>query len=147
MPQLTRTALVAWSPAELFALVSDVEAYPQYLPYCVEATVLARGGDDEVTARIAFARAGLRQGVTTRNRRVAAHRLEMELVEGPFASLRGAWDFLPLGSAASKVVFTVDYDIDSQLAHLAAGTLVSEASALAIDAFQKRAAQLYGKRF
>lgn len=146
MPQLTRTALVAYTPAELFALVNDVEAYPQYLPYCVEATVLERAGDD-VVARIAFARAGLRQGVTTRNRVTGQHRLEMMLVEGPFALLRGAWEFQPLGGAASKVVFSIEYEIDSQLAHLAAGPLVNEASSVAIDAFQKRAAQLYGKRF
>lgn len=147
MPQLTRTALVAFAPGELLALVGDVEAYPQYLPYCVEARVLERHDDGALTARIAFARAGLRHGVTTRNRLVAPHRLEMELVEGPFRLLRGAWEFRALGDAASKVVFTIDYEIDSQLAHLAAGALVSEASAMAVDAFQKRAAQLYGRKF
>jgi ribosome-associated toxin RatA of RatAB toxin-antitoxin module len=144
--QLVRTALVAYSPRELLALIEDVEAYPQYLPWCVEAKVLQRSGD-AVTARIAFARAGVMQGVTTSNRRVGDHRLEMVLVEGPFSRLQGAWDFKPLGVQASKVVFTIDYDIDSSLAHLAAGALVNEAAAVAVDAFQKRAAQLYGKRF
>lgn len=147
MPRLTRTALVAYAPGELLALVSDVEAYPQYLPYCVEARVLAREDDGGVTAHIAFARAGLRHGVTTRNRLVATHRLEMELVDGPFELLRGAWEFQPLGAAASKVVFSIDYEINSRLAHLAAGALVNEASTLAVDAFQKRAAQLYGRKF
>lgn len=146
MAELVRTALVAYSPDELLALVEDVEAYPQYLPWCVEARVLERAGDS-VKARIAFSRAGLTQGVTTRNRRAGQHRLEMELVDGPFLRLCGAWEFRPLGLQASKVVFTIDYEIDSSLAHLAANALVSEAAAIAVDAFQKRAAQLYGKRF
>lgn len=146
MAQLVRTALVAYAPAELLALVEDVEAYPQYLPWCVEAKVLARA-DGVVTARIGFARAGLSQGVTTRNRRVGEHRLEMQLVDGPFTKLQGAWEFRPLGSQASKVMFTIDYELDSALAHLAANALVNEASVIAVDAFQKRAAQLYGKRF
>ncbi len=146
MPTVSRTALVAYSPAELFALVSDVEAYPQYLPFCVEARVLQRD-ESSVTAHMAFARAGVRQGVTTRNRHVAPYRLEMELIDGPFEVLRGAWDFQPLGAAASKVVFTIEFEIASRLAHLAVNALVNEAAALAIDAFQKRAARLYGKRF
>jgi ribosome-associated toxin RatA of RatAB toxin-antitoxin module len=146
MTQLVRTALVAYSASELLAMVEDVEAYPQYLPWCVDARVLQR--DDEfVTAHIAFSRAGIRQGVTTRNRRVSTQRLEMELVEGPFAELRGAWDFRALAPQASKVTFTIDYEIDSSLAHLAATALVNESALIAIDAFQKRAAQLYGKRF
>lgn len=146
MAQLVRTALVAYGAPELLALVEDVEAYPQYLPWCVEAAVIARE-EGVVVARMAFARAGLKQGVTTRNRRVGEHRLEMDLVEGPFAKLRGAWEFRPLGAQASKVVFTVDYEIEAALAHLAAGALVNEAALVAVDAFQKRAAQLYGKRF
>lgn len=146
MAQLVRTALVAYGASDLLALVEDVEAYPQYLPWCVEAAIVARDAD-AVTARMAFARAGLRQGVTTRNRRTAEHRLEMELVEGPFAQLRGAWEFRPLGVQASKVIFTIDYELDAALAHLAANALVSEAALVAVDAFQKRAAQLYGKRF
>lgn len=146
MAQLVRTALVAYAAPELMALVEDVEAYPQFLPWCVDARVLRRDGEF-ITAHIAFARAGLRQGVTTRNRRVAAQRLEMELVEGPFAQLRGAWEFRALAPQASKVTFTIDYEIDSSLAHLAATALVNEAAIIAVDAFQKRAAQLFGKRF
>lgn len=145
MPAVTRTALVAYTPAELFALVNDVEAYPRYLPNCVEAVVLERA-ENEVTARIAFAKAGLRQAVTTRNRLSEPHALEMELVEGPFSSLRGRWQFQPLGESASKVVFSIEYELDSRLVHLVAGVLVDEAAGIAVDAFQRRAAQLYGKR-
>lgn len=145
MPAITRTALVAYSPAELFALVSDVASYADYLPHCVESVVLERSAD-EVTARIAFARAGIRQALTTRNRHVAPHAVEMELVDGPFAHLRGRWQFQPLGDRASKVVFSVEYEMDSRLVHLVAGVLVDEAAGIAVDAFQRRAAQLYGRR-
>jgi ribosome-associated toxin RatA of RatAB toxin-antitoxin module len=145
MPLITRSALVAYRPQELFALVNDVESYPQYLPYCVEARVLARA-DDEVMARIAFSRLGITRGVTTRNRLAAPHRLDIELVEGPFAKLAGSWHFQPLGDVGSKVVFEVDYEVDTQVAQLVAGMAIGEAAGLAVDAFQKRAAQLYGKR-
>lgn len=145
MPQVTRTALVQYSPGELFTLVNDVESYPQYLPFCVEARVLSRL-DDEVTAHIAFARAGLRHGVTTRNRLQAPHRLEMELVDGPFELLRGAWEFRPLGAAASKVSFSLEYELASGLLQAVAGLAANDAAAMAMDAFHRRAVQLYGKR-
>lgn len=146
MPQqVTRSALVAYSPQELFALVNDVEAYPEYLPFCVEARVLERVGD-QLTARIAFARAGLRHGVTTRNRLAAPHRVEMELVDGPFQHLRGAWEFRPLGDSASKVVFNIEYELASGLVQLVAGIAAGEAAAMAMQAFEQRAAQLYGRR-
>lgn len=145
MPQVTRTALVPYTPPELFVLVNDVEAYPQYLPFCVEARVLTQAAA-EVTAHIAFARAGLRHGVTTRNRLQAPHRVEMELVEGPFDLLRGAWEFRPLGATASKVAFTLEYELSSRLMHLVAGFAAGEAAAMAMDAFQQRAVHLYGKR-
>lgn len=145
MPVVTRTALVAYTPAELFALVSDVAAYPQFLPFCVDARVLAQEADS-LLASMEFARAGIRQGVTTRNRLLPPHRLEMDLVAGPFAELAGAWEFQPLGAAASKVIFTIRFDIDSALAHFAAGPFIDQAAALALDAFGKRAVALYGKR-
>lgn len=151
MPTVTRTALVAYSPAELFALVNDVEAYPQFLPHCTGTQVLERA-TDTLVARMTFARAGLSQSVTTRNRLLLPRpqqvaRIDMELVEGPFARLLGSWEFRPLGDAASKVLFSIDFDIDSQLAHLAAGPLVGQAALVAMDAFQQRAAALYGRRF
>lgn len=150
MPTVTRTALVTWSPAELYALVNDVEAYPQFLPHCVEAQVLARS-DAEVTARLGFARAGLRQAVVTRNRLqppagMQPARIDMALIEGPFAQLAGSWEFRPLGPTASKVVFSIQFDIESSLLYLAAGPFVNEAALLAMDAFQQRATALYGKR-
>lgn len=145
MPVVTRTALVAYTPDELFALVSDVAAYPEFLPYCVEARVLAQE-PDSLLASMAFARAGIRQGVTTRNRLQPPHRLEMDLVEGPFAQLCGAWEFQPLGATASKVIFTIQFDIDSALAHFAAGPLIDQAATMALTAFQNRAITLYGRR-
>ncbi|MFZ5756878.1 MAG: type II toxin-antitoxin system RatA family toxin [Pseudomonadota bacterium] len=149
MPTVSRSALVAYTPDELFALVNDVETYPQFLPFCVEARVLAREGDSTL-ASMAFARAGIRQGVMTRNTAQVPNRLDIELVEGPFSELRGAWEFRALGNdpavPASKVTFSVTFAIDSQLVHFAAKPLIDEAAGLALDAFRKRAEQLYGKR-
>ena len=88
MIEIRRSALVKYSPAQMFDLVNDVEAYPKRFAWCAGAQVLERG-EDMVVARLDLKFAGFRQSFTTRNRLDAPRRLEMNLVEGPFRSLHG----------------------------------------------------------
>ena len=97
--EIRRSALVKYSPAQMFDLVNDVEAYPKRFAWCAGAQVLERG-EDMVVARLDLKFAGFRQSFTTRNRLDPPRRLEMNLVEGPFRSLHGVWDFTALGDAS-----------------------------------------------
>ena len=114
MIEIRRSALVNYSPAQMFELVNEVEAYPKRFAWCAGAEVLERG-DDVLVARLDLKFAGFRHSFTTRNVLDRPRRLEMHLVEGPFRTLEGVWDFIALGDAGCKVAFALDFDYAGRL--------------------------------
>ena len=68
----------------------------------------------------------------------------MELVDGPFRYLKGVWQFKPLETTACKVMLTLDFDFDSQLAKTALASICNQAANTMVDAFCKRANEVYG---
>jgi ribosome-associated toxin RatA of RatAB toxin-antitoxin module len=145
MPEVSRSLLLHYSAEEMFALVSDVARYREFLPFCIASEVIA-AQDDEVEARIAFAAMGLEQALVTRNRLTRPSRIDIGFVSGPFEYLHGRWDFLALNEHACKVTFTVDFRLQARFLQFAATGAVSQAAAQAVNAFQKRAVQIYGRR-
>jgi ribosome-associated toxin RatA of RatAB toxin-antitoxin module len=145
LESINRSALVPYSPQEMFALVSDVDAYPQFLPWCGDAQVLDAEGD-EVTARIAFAVSGVSKSFTTRNHHTPGRRIDMRLLEGPFSDLRGHWQFDPLGDAGCKISLSLKYDFSSRMVRLVVGPVFGQIANTLVDAFQQRAVEVYGKR-
>jgi ribosome-associated toxin RatA of RatAB toxin-antitoxin module len=140
--EIRRSALVRHTPARMFALVNDVEAYPKRFGWCADARVLERDGD-VLLARLDLKFAGLRQSFTTRNVAEPPTRLRVSLVEGPFRHLEGQWDFLPLGEHGCKIVFALDFEYTG----LAAGVLRMGFQGLAsrmVEDFGKAADQAYG---
>jgi ribosome-associated toxin RatA of RatAB toxin-antitoxin module len=142
---IDRSALVPYSTDEMFALVSDIKAYPQFLPWCSDAQVLSREGD-ELSARIAFSVRGVSKSFTTRNRLQPGVEIYMQLVEGPFSHLEGRWRFEPLGDAGSKILLFMEYDFSSKMVSFAVGPVFNKIANTLVDAFQKRASEVYGKR-
>ena len=145
MPVIHRNALVPYQPAEMFSLVDDVEAYPQFLPWCKTARVLSRG-DDEVRAQLELMRAGFEKSFTTRNRLQRNKMIEMRLVEGPFRHLDGFWRFEPIGAGACKVSLDLDFEFSNSLMGMALGPLFNQIANTLVDSFCKRAVDVYGKR-
>ena len=92
MKNIHKSVLIWYSPEEMYALVVDVAAYPQFLPWCDHATVLSVE-DDGMTAEVGIAFGGIRQTFTTRNRHIAGRGVEMHLLDGPFSRLDGQWRF------------------------------------------------------
>ena len=145
MDVVDRSALVHYSNDEMFALVSDIEAYPQFLPWCSGARVLSRE-QDEMIASIGFAVSGVSKSFTTRNRLKPGREISMQLVEGPFSQLEGRWRFIPLGDAGSKISLFLEYDFSSKMVSLAVGPVFNKIANTLVDAFQKRAVEVYGQR-
>jgi ribosome-associated toxin RatA of RatAB toxin-antitoxin module len=99
--QIRRHALVAYSPQQMFNLVSDIEAYPTRFPWCADAEVVERESDNVLVARLDLKFAGLTQSFTTRNTSDPPRRLHLHLVEGPLRTLEGEWTFTALGAPSS----------------------------------------------
>ncbi|HEY7986072.1 MAG TPA: type II toxin-antitoxin system RatA family toxin, partial [Methylophilaceae bacterium] len=108
MAQVEKTVLVPYSAAQMFALVDDVESYPQFLPWCggvdlIERTEVAT----EATLHINYH--GVKQNFTTRNAKQFPTRMDITLVNGPFSQMEGNWQFIPLTETACKVEFRLQY--------------------------------------
>ena len=146
MKTVHKSVLIWYSPAEMFALVTDVDSYPQFLPWCDRASVEEKTPQGMV-AKVGISIAGIRQSFTTRNVHVQDQRVSLKLVKGPFSRLEGDWNFLPLGDGsqrACKVEFTLSYSFDNGALAALVGPVFDKIAGSLVDAFVKRASQVYG---
>jgi len=142
---IRKQALVPYTPAQMFALVDDIHAYAEFLPWCSGTEVLSRS-TDEVRAAISIAHGALHKSFTTHNRMQQDKMIEMRLVEGPFKHLEGFWRFEVLGEgAACKVHLDLDFEFSNRLVGMALGPVFSQIANTLVDAFCRRAEQVYGK--
>lgn len=138
-----RSALVNHSAKQMFALVSDIESYPDFLPWCDRARVSERGaGRTVATLRINFR--GLKEEFTTENLDQPHERIEMRLISGPFRSLEGSWRFTALPGEACKVELNLRYEFASALLGKLAGAVFDEIADSLVDAFARRADERFG---
>lgn len=140
--KVERSALVNYSAQQMFDLINDIEAYPQFMDGCVSAKILARG-DDWVEARLELSKAGVSQHFVTRNQLQAPLSMTLDLVDGPFKYLRGMWRFTPLGEQACKVAFELEFELQNRLLGLAVGKLFETVTNKQVDALCARAKQIY----
>ncbi len=142
---VSRMALMPYSAGEMYDLVDNIEAYPEFLPWCKSATVLSRS-DDEVRANLALSRGGINKSFTTCNRLQRNKIIEMRLVEGPFNHLEGFWRFDNLGEQACKVSLDLEFEFSSRLLGLTVGPVFNQIASTLVDSFCERAVEVYGKR-
>ena len=145
MDKINRSALLPYTPREMFVLVSDIDSYPDFLPWCTGAHVLSRE-HDEVRARIEFAVGGVKRSFTTRNYQQVNKMIEIQLLEGPFSRLHGCWLFDPLGDEGCKISLFLEYDFSSRMLGMVVGPVFSQIANSLMDSFQKRAIEIYGPR-
>ena len=117
------------SAAHMFDLVNEVEAYPKRFSWCEGAEVLERS-EEMMLARLNLKMGGLRTTFSTRNRMQPGRRIELRLAEGPFKSLEGSWDFLPLADDVCKVALRMNFET--------AGLLMGSALALGFQSLTDR---------
>ncbi len=145
MKTVHKSVLIWYSTAEMFALVTDVEKYPEFLPWCDQAAVESRTADG-MTARVGIAFGGIRQSFTTRNTHVQDRKVSLKLKDGPFSSLDGAWSFIPVGDAsqrACRVELDLNYGFDNAALGALVGPVFDKIAGNLVDAFVKRAEQVY----
>lgn len=107
--KIERSALVSHSALDMYRLVQDVPAYPQFLRWCTHAEVHEQGPAHQL-ASLAVSVAGLEQRFMTRNELEPGESLSMQLVEGPFQTLNGRWRFRQIGDAGSSVSLVLEFE-------------------------------------
>jgi ribosome-associated toxin RatA of RatAB toxin-antitoxin module len=147
MKTVKKSVLIWYSPSEMYVLVTDVDQYPKFLPWCDRARVVD-SDEGGMTAEISISFSGIRQTFTTRNEHVPNRQVSIKLVNGPFSRLDGEWDFLPLGDGmqrACRVELTLHYGFDNAALSKIVGPVFDKIASSMVDAFVKRATQVYGE--
>lgn len=143
MPEVSRSVLVGYSPEQMFALVDDVEKYPEFMPWCGGTTVIYR--DERITrATILIDYHHIKHSFTTENTKQRPSLMEIRLVHGPFRKLDGTWKFIDLEGRGCKVEFRLHYEFASHLLEKLAGPVFHYIASTFVDAFVKRAERLHG---
>lgn len=141
MKRITRSAIVEHPAAALYALVEGIEAYPAFLPWCIEAKVHERTADT-TRATLTVGVRGVRQAFTTLNRNTPGEAIDLQLVEGPFRSFAAAWRFRALSPRASRIEFTLEYEFASRALGRLLEPLFDRIADTMVDAFARRADQV-----
>jgi ribosome-associated toxin RatA of RatAB toxin-antitoxin module len=150
MKQVRKTVLLWYSPREMYELVTAVDTYPQFLPWCSRAELL-QTHDDGVTARLGLAYMGVHHSFTTRNVQVAPESVMVKLVDGPFSLLDGNWLFRPLGRPGTeqpgcKIEFDLRYAFASPALERVLSPVFDRVANTFVDSFVRRAEDVYGAR-
>lgn len=147
MKTIAKSVLLWYSPQEMYVLVTGVDQYPQFLPWCDRARVVSSDAGG-MTAEVGISFSGIRQTFTTRNEHTPGRTVAMKLVNGPFSRLDGEWNFVPLGDGtqrACKVELTLHYGFDNATLGKLVGPVFDRIAGSLVDAFVKRAVQVYGE--
>jgi ribosome-associated toxin RatA of RatAB toxin-antitoxin module len=142
---IDRSALLHYTPEEMFKLVTDVEAYPEFLPWCSGAEILSQE-DNGMIARIDFSVGNVSKSFTTRNVHRENEEVDITLVDGPFSELQGYWHFHPLGGEGCKINLSLVYDFSNRMVSMVVGPVFGNIVNSLVDSFQKRAVEVYGTR-
>lgn len=143
MTIISKSALVSYSPEDMFKLIDNIEEYSEFLPWCGKATEISRD-ENTVEASLLISHSGLNKEFTTKNKNTAFDKIEMHLVNGPFKNLDGVWLFEPLGESACKVSLNLEFEFSSKLISISLGPVFSKIANNLVDAFIKRADTVYG---
>lgn len=143
MTKISRQIQVPYSALQMYALVNDVAAYPDFLPWCEAARVLKVNGN-EMDASITLKVGALRKTFSTRNANEPGNRIQVSLLSGPFKSLNGYWSFHDLEAGGAIVRLEMSFEFANRLVDMAIGPVFREIVRNLVTAFQQRAASVYG---
>ncbi len=143
MPTHAEQRHLPYTPEQLFDLVSRVERYPEFLPWCKAARITKRDGD-VFWADLVIAFKVFRERFSSKVTLIPKEGVDVEYINGPFRYLNNHWRFLPAEDGGCIVDFYVDFEFRSRMLQSLIGMLFNEAVQRMVAAFETRAEQLYG---
>lgn len=143
MTRIHKQASVRYSREQMFALVNDIESYPEFLPWCTASRILARD-HDALTASVSIAVGRIRQTYTTANIMRQDESIHMSLVQGPFKELDGCWRFRDDGRGGCCVSLDMRFQFKNRLIKHTLGRVFQRIIDSLVSAFIERARAIYG---
>lgn len=145
MPRHAERRTLPYTVEQMFALVADVNRYPEFLPWCVGARITKRG-QDEFWADLVIGFKLFREKFTSHVVLTPNARIDVNYIEGPLKHLHNRWDFVAEDNGCCTIDFEVDFEFKSAMFEKLVGAVFSEAVHHMVTAFVKRAEALYGKK-
>jgi len=142
MRHVERSAIVPFSPEQMFALVEDIERYPQFVPWVSAAQLLERT-PEQVIGRLEMHRAGMREIFTTRNVLKPPHQMDLALVDGPFKTLEGRWTFTPIADRGTRISLSIRFEFSNPMLSMLLAKSFEKNCGQLVDAFVARARAVY----
>jgi len=143
MPNINRSAMVEYSAEQMFQLVDDIAAYPEFLPWCGGAEEQNRD-EKNVRASVTIQKGSINKTFTTQNHLNKPQSIELTLVDGPFKELRGEWRFKSLSDKGCKITFNLDFKFSNMVVGMAVGPIFNQVANTFVDSFVERAKAVYG---
>jgi ribosome-associated toxin RatA of RatAB toxin-antitoxin module len=129
----------------MFALVADIERYPQFVPWVASVDVLERK-PGHVVARMHMQRSGVHEKFTTRSALAPPHRIDMHLVEGPFKSLEGCWTFEDIAGRGTRISLSIQFEFANPLLSMLLSRTFEKSCGQLVDAFVEHARDVHGTK-
>lgn len=143
MPSIQKSVIVSYTPKQMFDLVNAIEDYPKFLQWCESSKILSQN-QDEVTATLHLTAAGFKKSFTTRNLLRTNKMIEIQLVDGPFKHLEGFWRFEALEDGKQcKVQLDLKFEFLNHVFSMLIGPVFQQIANTLVDAFEKRAYEVY----
>ena len=142
MPRHAEVKKVAYRPDQMFDLVADIEKYPKFLPWCVGAKIRSRNAA-VIIADLTIGFGPFRETFTSRVTLNRPGEINVRYENGPFRYLTNIWRFRPVDTGC-EIDFFVDFEFKNRLLQVAIGAVFHEAVRVMVNAFQKRAKDVYG---
>lgn len=143
MPRHHETRALPYTPEQMFDMVADVGRYPEFLPW-VTATRVRSDSPTEMVADMIVGFKGLRETFSSRVSKERPGHLRVDYLEGPLKHLNNDWKFAPDGKGGCEVEFCVDFAFKNRVFEMLAGQVFDRAVRKMVNAFEERAARLYG---
>jgi coenzyme Q-binding protein COQ10 len=147
MPKFETTRRVAHRPEQMFALVADIERYPEFLPMCEALKIRdrrERDGQELITADMTVGYKALRETFVCQvHLKPSEQKIGARYIDGPFKALDNRWSFTPVGEDQCDVHFFIEYEFKSRVLAAIMGAMFDRAFRLFAEAFEKRADEIY----
>ena len=142
MPTINKSQIVPYTTEQMYSLVNDIDRYPEFIPWCVGSEIVF-SGEDELHARLDFAKGGMQKSFSTVNRLLPNKMIEIRLLDGPFKHLEGFWRFDALAHEGARVSLDMNFEFSTRLAGMMVGPFFQQIAGSLVDSFVKRAEAVY----
>src|SRR3954471_6165809 len=143
MPRHSETRHLPYTPEQLLELVADVSRYDEFLPWVVAVRVRS-SSERETVADLVVGFNAFKERLTSRVIKQRPTRICVDYVEGPLKFLHNEWKFDRASDGGTNLGFSVDFAFKSRVFATLAGSMFDRALRRMTQAFEQRAAALYG---